>query len=559
LSALAAIRGDADEAALFARARRLAERRGIADESQLQPLFDMAVSPADADALVRLRQMYETAGWVLVESTLADIPADLRWLYESNAATLRQIATLIEQLDATSAIDLAFAASEHRIAPILGDEVEEAIAAAIPTVRARIPRVPLGRAVVTAEPLIERLRDAPFVRWVEPAGSLRRGADFIGDIELVVSSDHPADVIAVLGDTFDSARWLHRSARRAYVLTDRLQVGVRVVPPENAGAVLLHLTGAAPHLTALTAHAHACGWRLTTAGLCTLDGTLHAAPLEEDIYETLRLPPIPPEIRRTAEAVDVAIRGQLPQFVTRSDIRGDLHMHTTWSDGRDSVETMVAACQALGYEYCAITDHSQRSAASRNLAVNDIAQQADEIAAARERYPDIEVLHGCEVDIMPDGTLDFPDAVLEQFDVVLASLHERAGHGPDQLLGRYLSAMRHPLVTLITHPTNRLVPTRPGYDLDYPRLFAAAVETGTLLEIDGAPAHLDLNGDQARQAIEAGATVVIDSDCHRAEWLERQMRLGILMARRGWVEPRHVFNTRPIADVRRAIAAKRGR
>ena len=175
----------------------------------------------------------------------------------------------------------------------------------------------------------------------------------------------------------------------------------------------------------------------------------------------------------------------------------------------------------------------------------------------RERRPDIAILHGCEVDILPDGTLDFPDRILEQFDIVLASLHERAGQSSDQLMKRYVGAMRHPLVTLITHPTNRLVPHRRGYDLDYDRLFVTAAETKTILEIDGAPAHIDLDGALARRAVAAGAMVSIDSDCHRADMLDRQMQLGITMARRGWVEPRHVLNTRPIEEVRAIIAAKR--
>jgi DNA polymerase (family 10) len=232
-------------------------------------------------------------------------------------------------------------------------------------------------------------------------------------------------------------------------------------------------------------------------------------------------------------------------------------MHSTWSDGRDSIEAMVSTCRALGYEYMAMTDHSQTSAASRNLTIDGIKRQAEEIAQLRERYPDITILHGCEVDILPDGKLDFPDRILERFDIVLASLHERAGHGPDQLMKRYQAAMRHPLVSIITHPTNRIVPTRPGYDLDYERLFEMAVETQTVVEVDGSPAHLDLDGALARRAVAAGADLVIDSDCHRAELLERQMRLGIATARRGWVEPRHVINTRPLAEVRAIIARKR--
>jgi DNA polymerase (family 10) len=248
----------------------------------------------------------------------------------------------------------------------------------------------------------------------------------------------------------------------------------------------------------------------------------------------------------------------LPALVRREDIRGDLHLHSMWSDGRDSIAAMVETCRALGYQYMAITDHSPHSAASRNLTSDGVNKQAEEIVALREQHPDIAILHGCEVDIMADGRLDFPDRMLERFDIVLASLHERAGHGPEQLMTRYLSAMQHPLVTMITHPTNRLVPHRAGYELDYDRLFAAAVETKTVVEIDGSPAHLDLDGALARRAVAAGATLAIDSDCHRAEMLDRQMRLGIITARRGWVEPRHVLNTRPIDEVRAVIAAKRG-
>ena len=188
-------------------------------------------------------------------------------------------------------------------------------------------------------------------------------------------------------------------------------------------------------------------------------------------------------------------------------------MHSVWSDGRDTIETMVSACRDLGYEYMAITDHSPASGLTHTLTVHNVRRQADEVDALRERFPDIAILHGCEVDILPDGRLDFPDRVLERFDLVLASLHHRAGHGPDQLLRRYLAAVRHPLVTLITHPTNRLVPHRPGYDLDYDRLIEAAAETGTLLEIDGAP----VAPRHGRRAFPAGDRR--GSDGHRGQRL----------------------------------------
>ena len=331
---------------------------------------------------------------------------------------------------------------------------------------------------------------------------------------------------------------------------------MRLPEPSNAGATLLHVTGSAAHLAALRAHADTTNWRLTQDGLRSVDGTLRPSATEEEIYAALGLPFIPPEIRNGEEEIHAATSGALPRLLSRADIHGDLHMHTDFSDGRDTVEAMVEVCRGLGYEYIAITDHSPHSAASRNLSVESIARQAEEIAGLRERYPDIAILHGCEVDILPDGRLDFPDRILERLDIVLASLHERAGQSGEHLLRRYSAAMKHPLVTLITHPTNRLVPHRPGYDLDYDALFEMAVETGTIVEIDGSPAHLDLDGALSRRAIAAGASIAVDSDSHRADLLAMQMELGVTTARRGWVERRHVVNTRPLEEIRAAIAAK---
>ena len=218
---------------------------------------------------------------------------------------------------------------------------------------------------------------------------------------------------------------------------------------------------------------------------------------------------------------------------------------------------MVEGCHALGYEYIAITDHSSGAAASRTLARDDIARQREEIDALRERFPGMTILHGIEVDILPDGRLDFEDDVLERFDIVLASLHEHARQDAEQLTQRSIAALRHPLVNVLCHPANQLVGRFEGYPLDFDALYAAAAETGTALEIDGAPSHLDLDGERARAAAAAGVTLTIDSDCHRAPALGRQMRFGVGTARRGWVEPRQVLNTRPLAEVREFIAAKR--
>jgi DNA polymerase (family 10) len=554
------IRGDAAEEALYARTLELARARHLDSDAELGPLFDAPPSGIDPEILGRLHQMYETGGWVLVESTVADLPADLRWLFESDAVTLEQLATIHKALGVTSNADLAAAVGERTLQdlPGIGVEIEAAISAALPSLRALVPRIPLGRASAIAEPYIERLRALPGVVWAHPAGSLRRGQDMVGDIEIVAAAQEPRDVIEEAMRGVETPHCLHRSARRLYLLDESAQVGIRIPEPANAGATLLYLTGSVRHFDALRARAAATGWLLTPGGLYASDGAHHPAPGEDDIYRTIGLPPIPPEIRNGDDEIAAAVRGDLPALVSREAIRGDLHMHSTWSDGRDSIEAMVLECRALGYQYLAITDHSPHSAATRNLTVDSVGTQAEEIQQLRERYPDITILHGCEVDILPDGRLDFEDKVLERFDLVLASLHEGMGHSPEQLMKRYAAAMKHPLVSMITHPTNRLVPYRPGYDLDYDRLFEMAVRTRTMVEVDGAPAHLDMDGALARRAIAAGATLAISSDSHRATMLRRQMQLGVLTARRGWVEARHVVNTRPIGDVRAALAAKRG-
>jgi DNA polymerase (family X) len=561
---LAAIRGDQAEAALFSRAAALMREQRIESDADLGPFFDApppATTDLEREVHTRLRYMFDAGAWVLMESALADLPADLRWLFESGAVTIEQIAALHAALGVSTAADLVGAVERQaiRAVPGLDPLAEYATAGALFDLRAAIPRIPLGRAVTMVEPVLARLRGLPGVEWAAPVGSFRRGQETVGDIEILAVADNPLAAIEEMSRLPDVARTLQRTERRLYLLLDRLQLGIRFPEPARAGAALLHLTGSYRHLEALRAVARQRGGLLTADGYAPPGGGALVAETEKKIYAALGLAFVPPEIRNGDTEVDAVQAGTLPALVTRADIRGDLHMHTMWSDGRDSVEAMVAACAGLGYQYMAITDHSPHSAASRNLSIDDVERQAEEIADAREHHPEITILHGCEVDILPDGKLDLPDRVLERLDIVLASLHEGAGQSSARLQRRYEMAMRHPMVNLITHPTNRLLPHRHGYDLDYDRLFATAVETGTLLEVDGAPVHLDMDGALARRAIAAGVTLSINSDCHRAQSLDGQMNLGVTTARRGWVEARHVVNTMAIADLRALITAKRAR
>lgn len=494
----------------------------------------------------------------MLDSSLADLPSDLRRLHESGAVTLEELGGVHARLGVSSAAEIADALERELVGPVGGVPagVGAKIAAVLPTLRGPGLRLPLGRAVAIAEPVLGALKEAPGVVSVFPGGSLRRGEDTVGDIELIAAVQHPGPAMDLVANLPD-ARCLYRGERRVYIRVDRAQVGVRFAEPANAGSELLYLTGSRKHVEALRRLAATNGFRLTREGLIDAAGRRHPAADEHEFYARLGLPFIPAEIRNGDEELAGAAAASIPALLSVRDIRGDLHMHTVWSDGRDTTEAMVSTCETLGYEYVAITDHSQSSAASRNLSLDDVARQADEIDAMRERFSRLTILHGCEVDIRPDGQLDFPDRILERFDIVLASLHDRAGHSPERLMERYVGAMKHPLVAMLTHPTNRMVPHRLGYELDYDRLFETAVSTGTFLEVDGSPAHLDLDGALARRAAAIGVTLVVDSDCHSANLLARQMNLGVVVARRGWVEPRHVLNTRPISAVRAAIQSKR--
>jgi DNA polymerase (family 10) len=396
---------------------------------------------------------------------------------------------------------------------------------------------------------------------IVPLGSVRRYSPDIGDVSLLAIA--PADRHPSVIETFASlpavTDVLSTSASHVSVATDRGAVTLHLAPPEHAGSALVWHTGSRAHTQQLQQRARERGLRFENGRLARPSAAPLAAPTEETLYEHLGLPFIPPELREGADEIAAAEQGTLPALVSDVDIRGDLHMHSTWSDGRDSIEAMVFAAQQLGYEYVAITDHSERSLASRQLAAADIPRQRREIDKVRGRVPGIEILHGVEVDIMHDGSLDFDDDQLAEFDIVLASLHDHGGHDPGRLADRYLRAIRHPLVNVITHPANRSPARWTGYDLAFDDLFAAAAETGTAMEIDGAPGHLDMDGALARRAVALGVTVVIDSDCHRSDALGRQMRFGLGTARRGWIEPAAVLNTRSVDAVRDFVARKRAR
>lgn len=421
----------------------------------------------------------------------------------------------------------------------------------------RRPRLTLGRALATLDAFLDAL-PVDRSRFV-PVGSVRRFEPTIGDLTLFAVAADPGPILEAVRAVIPDPDVLDRGDSRVTVRFQREPILVRVVDPLIAACALLDATGSDAHLDLLRARAQARGYVLAPEALReAATRALVPCETEADVYAALDLPYIPPELRHGLDELDAPDLARDQALVGIDDIAGDLHVHTIWSDGRDTCETIVHAARRLGYDYLAITDHSQTSRATRVLTLDRLRQQRADIEALRARFSDITILHGTEVDILADGRLDFPDEVLADMDIVLASLHQPEGQSGDQLLERYLAAVRHPLVNIITHPTNRVPGQSEGYDLDYGRLFAAAAETGTAIEVDGAPGHLDLDGHLARQAAAAGATLVIDSDGHFADRLGRQMRMGVGTARRGGIATRQVLNARPLAEVREFVGRKRG-
>jgi DNA polymerase (family 10) len=511
-------------------------------------------------ALPTIRRLIDEGPAAAVQRNLGRIPRDLARLLSAPGITPLDVVHLHRRYGVVTAADIAAAATVSHAESTADEELRlrERLSALLPALRTDAPRIPLGHAWSIVETIQGAMDGEPGLDLdITPAGSVRRFEPTVGDIEVILRTDTPAEALDRVLQAIDPGEVTHRGPRIATALVRGEQVTLRAVPPAEHPAALAYFTGSAGHVQQLQARAAARGWTLGPTGLTDATARRHQPPDEAALYAELGLPFIPPELRHGLDEIDAAVRGDQPDLLNLGHIRGDLHTHTLWSDGRDSVEAVAWAARALGFTYVAITDHSPSAAASRVLTLDRLARQADDVLSARERVPDITILHGVEVDILPNGRLDLPDEVMERLDIVLASLHESAGHGPERLLERYLAAIRHPLVNVVTHPANRLVGRHDGYAIDFDALFAAAAQTGTAVEVDGGPAHLDLDGHLARRAAAAGATLVVDSDCHNVTRLARQMRLAVGTARRGAIEPRHVLNTGGIDVVRAFVARKR--
>ena len=458
---------------------------------------------------------------------------------------------LHQELGLTSIPEVEEAARKGRIRKLRGmaAKSEANILRGIEMLHRLSDRVLLGVALPVAEELMAGLRQCPEAKRVTAAGSLRRCRPTIGDIDLLAASDQPQTVINFFVSLPRVAEVQAKGATKANVILDNgLRVDLRVLPADRYGSLLQYFTGSQQHNVELRELALKQGLSLSEYGLTRADGSQILCPDEEDVYEALGLAWIPPELREAAGEIEAARQGRLPHLIEPGDVRGDLQMHSTWSDGVHSVEQMARAAMALGYEYIAITDHSQGLGVAGGLTPEQLRQQRVEIEAVNTMLAPFRVLAGIEVEIRADGSLDLPDDVLADLDIVLASVHSGMRQDRETMTARVIRAMQSPHVDVIAHPTGRLIGQREGIALDFEAVVTEAARTGTMLEINAQPNRLDLDGEHARRAIEVGVTLTLGTDAHHAEGLA-VMPLAVATARRGWAEARHVANTLPLEEL----------
>jgi len=465
----------------------------------------------------------------------------------------KRVKLLYDKLGIRSIEDLRRAVKAHRVRELrgFGAKSEEKLLAALikPTSEKRFK---LAVAEAEAESLVSYLAEGLGQGRVVVAGSYRRRRDTVGDLDVLISAHHSAAAGDRLAKYENVANVLaHGPTRTAVVLHSGLQVDLRAVPEHSYGAALMYFTGSKAHNIALRGLANDHGWKLNEYGL--FEGKLRiAGATEEEVYKKLGLAFVPPELREDRGEIALAKTKCLPQLVSISDIRGDLHVHSDWSDGTATIADMAAAARQRGYAYIAITDHSQRVTVAHGLDPERVARQIGEIDRLNDKVKDIVVLKGVEVDILPDGRLDLPDKILARLDVVVAAVHSKFDLSREAQTERIIRAMDNRHLSILAHPTGRLIGEREPYGVDMERIMAAAHERGCYVELNADPDRLDLTDIHAQAAKSAGVKVVISTDTHSTSGFAN-MRFGIDQARRGWLEADDVINTRPLAELKKLL------
>ena len=461
----------------------------------------------------------------------------------------RTAGRLWRELGVTSVEEVA-SLKKGRLASLkgFGKKSEDRILSAARTYNSRERRMLLNEASALGNHVLQFVRSHPATERADLAGSLRRMKETIGDLDIVAASSDPAS----LADAFAGAPFadevLAHGPKKVYIVCNGVEVDLRIVAPEAYGSLLHHFTGGQAHNIVLRERAVKRGINISEYGLAKA-GTGQYEPLatEEELYSKLDLPYIPPELREDAGEIEAGEKGELPDLVQTEDLRGDLHVHTNYSDGKGTIESMAEAAIDLGYEYLVFCDHSQSLRVANGLPPERLKKKLQAVRKADEKYGEIHLLCGSEVDILKDGALDYGDDLLAELDFVVASVHTSFGIGEEAMAERIVRAMNNPYVRVIGHPTGRILGRRDPYEVDVSRLIREAAATNTVLELNSYPDRLDLAVPYVRQAIEAGVEISIDTDAHDESALG-MMKYGVSQARRAWVERDRVINCMPWED-----------
>ena len=496
-----------------------------------------------------------------LEDLRDELPVDMAALTRVEGVGPKTVGTLYEELGITTLDELEAAAAAGEIREIkgFGAKTEQNILDNVAFAKEAGQRQRLGDARPLAEDVIGYLDHEAIVRRIDVAGSIRRWKDTIGDVDVLVASDDGEAVIDLFTDWPDADDVIEAGEQKASVRVDGIRVDLRVVVPEEFGAALQYFTGSKAHNVTLRNLAIDRGLKLNEYGVFEVSdvddpdsgqrvGERLGGADESEMYGALDLPVIPPEMREDTGEIQAALDGDLPDLLTEGDVRGDLHTHTAWSDGANTIAEMVEGAADRGYEYHCVTDHAEGPGVFGDTGLTDeaVGEQAEEVAAVREGA-EIDVLHGVEANIDADGDVTTSDDVLADLDIVIASPHAALDQG--EATDRLIRAVEHPHVDVLGHPTGRLINQRPGLEVDFERLADAAAATGTALEVNSNPARLDCNGDAVRAAVEAGTPIAVNTDAHSPPELDN-VRYGVHTARRGWAETADVVNARGAEGLR---------
>jgi DNA polymerase (family 10) len=500
------------------------------------------------DLAAKIREYLETGMVAYLEELRREIPAGVIELLGIHGVGPKTAKVLYEQKAVDSVDKLEEMAKTGALAGLPGIKAKTAenILKGIAVWRSGRERMLLGSALLLAEAILDRLRSLKEVNQIEPAGSLRRMKETVKDIDILVSSTKPARVMDVFVGLDNAAEVLaHGETKSSVRLRENIQVDLRVVEPDCFGAALQYFTGSKQHNIRVRELAQRKGLKISEYGVFNEKTSRRVAgKTEAEVYEAVGLPFIPPELREDGGEIEAGSQGRLPTLVALADVRGDLQMHTTWSDGAHSLAELAEGVQARGYQYMAVTDHSRSTTVAGGMKDEQVLQMIAEVRALNKTLKGFRVLAGCEVDIKADGSLDYPDDILRQLDLVLVSVHSRFKMAREEMTARIVRALRHPLVHMLGHPTGRLIGERGAYELDMEAVLQAARATGAAVEINASPSRLDLNDLHARRAKELGIPIAINTDAHTVGQLD-YMRFGVSVARRGWLTPADILNTQP--------------